>query len=384
MGRKIRQKLAKETALFEAQMAELQKKALPKKQPKRAAPINLPAACTRYPHQRPIAAFKCSSCSPARRSVQLLKHLYCPCPVPSWLLDWMVCEGANETAAPAHERSVALLMSIIYEMGGGRSPRHILKPYLSKAEMALFFKLRGPAALGATVFAYFVYCRARARGLPEPVCLKLVQLTSEVHLDKADIYEFIQRFIEFCATREINALSAQDIWDYLTCNQLIGNFSFKGRTLASMLNLVNAWHDELNREAIALAANRLRNDWRVIQAKIDDLKMVYKEAHGIPGEWTVLDKQTGQSIEVLQLKKYTELINEGRAMHNCVASYHRVCAQNSCQIYSLRIAGERKATVEVSCNIVVQARGSCNRALTGYPLQCLRKWMGKFNLKEGF
>lgn len=384
MGKSIRLKRQREEALYNAQMAELQKKTLPKKQNKRSAPINLPAICTQYPHQRSIDSFKSSSCSPARRSAQLLRHLYCAYQVPSWLIDWMVREGANETASPAHERSVALLMSIIYEIGSGRSPRHILKPYFSKAEMALFFKLRGPADMGITAFAHFVYCRARAKGLPDPVCLKFVQLTSEIRLDRADVYEFVQRFVDFCATRAVNAVSVQDIWDYLSCNRLVGKFSFKGRTLASMLNLVNAWHDELNRDARALADNRIRNDWHAIQYRVEALKMVYKEACGIPGKWSVVDSQTGQPVEVLQLTKYAELINEGRAMHNCVAAYHQRCAQNSCQIFSLRIAGERKATIEVRDKTVVQARGNCNQNLAPHPLQCLRKWMGKFNLKEGF
>lgn len=383
MGKKTRQKLAKEAARFDAQMAALQKKALPKKRSKRAAPINLPAVCGKYPHQRPIEGFKASSRSPAKRSAQLLGYLYCPYAVPSWLTDWIVCESAEESSSAAHERSVALLMSIIYEMGSGRSPRHILKPYLSKAETALFFKLRGPAIIGITAFAHFIYCKARAKGLPEPACLKLARLTSDTRLDKADIFEFARIFVEFCAAREANQVSIQDIWDYLSCNRLVGNFSFKGRTLASMLDLVNSWHEELNRDARMLVNGRIRNDWRGIQSIVNNMKMVYKAASGISVQWKTLDK-TGKLIEVFQLAKYIELVNEGRAMHNCVAGFHQRCAQNSCQIFSLRIDGERKATIELAGNTVAQARGSCNKSLTGYPLQCLRKWMSKFKLAEGF
>lgn len=384
MGKKIRLKLAKEAALYDAQMAELQKRPLPRKQNKRAAPIELPAICERYPSQKPRTDFKSSSCSPARRARQLLSYLYCSYPVPGWLMDWMVCEGTEETVSPAHERSVALLMSIIYEMGNGRSPRNILKPYLSKTEMGLFFRLRAPEDMGTTAYSHFVYCKALAKGLPEPVCARLAKVTAEIRLDKSEVFDFVQSFMEFCARREANAISVQDIWDYLNCNKLVGNFSFKGRTLASMLNLVNAWHDELNRDAKILAANRATADWRAIQSRVDDLKIVYKAANGIPASWDVMDNKTGKLIQVLQLTKYAELINEGRAMHNCVASYHHSCAQNVCAIFSLRIDGERKATIEVRNKAVVQARGSCNRSLTGYPLQCLRKWMSKFKLEEAF
>lgn len=78
-------------------MAVLQRRALPKKQNKGLAPINLPAVCTRYPHQKPIEDFKSSSCSPARRARQLINYLYCSYPVPGWLMDWLVCEGEKET-----------------------------------------------------------------------------------------------------------------------------------------------------------------------------------------------------------------------------------------------------------------------------------------------
>lgn len=384
MGRKIRLKQEKAEALYDAQMAALQKKTLPKKQNKRAAPINLPAICSKYPYQRPIADFKTSSCSPARRSSQLLKHLYCQYHVPSWLIDWIVRECAYETDSPAHERSVALLMAIIYEMGSGRSPRNLLKSYLSKAEMSLFFKLGTPYNLEITAFAHFVYCKARARQLPENVCAMLVKVASEIRLDRFETLNFLQSFVEFCATREVNAISVQDIWDYLSCNRLVGKFSFKGRTLASILNLVNTWHDELNRERRILGNGINTNGWRAIQSQVDNLRMVYSAAPGVPEYWNCTDGKTGKSVEVRQLKKYIELINEGRAMHNCVAGYHQRCAQNSSFIFSLIIEGERKATIEVCGKTVVQARGKCNHTLADYPLYCLRKWMGRFNLKEGF
>lgn len=384
MGKKIRFKYEREAALYADQMAVLKQRSAPKKQNKRAAPINLPAVCSTYPFQRPVASFKCSLCSSERRSAQLLKYLYCIYAVPAWLIDWLVRESPAELNSAAHERSVSLLMSIIYEMGGGRSPRNILKPYLSKSEMSLFFKIGLPANPRITVFGHFVYCKARAKGLAETVCLSLAKVADEQRLDKPDIFSFVQSFVEFCAAREVNQLSVQDIWDYLRSNRLIGAFSFKGRTLASMLNLVNSWHEALNREARILAPNRYTKDWNKMQAFIEDLKIEYKSASGIPRSWNIIDKNTSMPIEIRQLTKYTELINEGRAMHHCVATYHHACIQNSCYIFALRIAGERKATIEVRGNRVVQARGHCNGRVTGFPLQCLRKWMLKFKLYEEF
>ena len=279
---------------------------------------------------------------PGRRSAQLLKYLYCTYAIPAWLMDWLLCEGTVELASAAHERSLALLMSIVYEMGNGRSPRPILRPYLSKAEMAIFFRTGRPADLQTTAFSHFVYCKALARGLPRPVCARLAHVASEARLDKLKIFQFVQNFVEFCAVREVNQISVQDIWDYLRCNQLIGVFSFKGRTLSSMLNLVNTWHEMLNREARILAPNRFAKDWRAMQDRVCDLKIVYKNASGIPETWSTWDAQSCMPVEVRQLTRYTELINEGRAMHNCVAGYHQRCAQNSCSIFSLRIGANAR------------------------------------------
>ena len=74
---------------------------------------------------------------------------------------------------------------------------------------------------------------------------------------------------------------------------------------------------------------------------------MYKRARGIPVYWGMEDKKPGRKIEVLQLTKYIDLINESRATHNCVASYHQRCSQNSSYIFSLRIDGVRQATIEV-------------------------------------
>lgn len=298
MGKKIRFKEETAAALYDAQMSVLRQKKSSKKQKKRQAPIFLPAICNIYPPLRPLADFKCSSCSGFRRSNQLVKYLYCRYAIPAWLIEWFVSEGVEELNSAAHERSIALLMSIISEMGWGCSPRNILKPYLSKTEMTLFFKIGKPGNLRNTIFGHFVYCKAMAKGLSEPVCVKLAQLSAEQRLDKKKIFQFVQCFIEFCATRDVNAIAAQDIWDFLRCNKLLANFSFKGRTLASMLNLVNAWHEALNREMRILQPYGSNDGWAYLQARIDDLKIEYKKARGIPSSWIATDPHTHAAVEV--------------------------------------------------------------------------------------
>lgn len=380
MGKKIRGKERQKEELIEAQMAALRNRPDSKKRNKKESAISLPAICGKYFFQGPIETFKCSSYSPFRRLTQLLKHLYCLYPVPGWLIDWLAFESEFEIENAAHERSVALLMSIIFEIGCGRSPRHILKPYLSKAENAAFFKSGAPKDKRITIFAHFIYCKALAKGLAQSVGLKLAQVASDQRLDKPEIFTFMENFIEFCASREVNALSVQDIWDYLRCNNLVGAFSFKGRTLASALNLVNAWHENLIREARALGQQRIDNNWAARQALIANMNIKYSAIRGIPPAWKLHDKLREVEVEMRQIGNYTDLVNEGRAMRHCVASYHSLCERDICAIFSLRINGERTGTIEVRGKNVVQARGPCNRELDKYSLKCLRNWMVKFKV----
>lgn len=153
------------------------------------------------------------------------------------------------------------------------------------------------------------------------------------------------------------------------------NLTMSRRTAESLLRQVESWHGEL----------------RVVRA--NDKR--FWKASGIPG----LTVQTGprddpsrQTIWMFrELLSGQDLIDNGRALKHCVASYAHSCARGACSIWSLesRIAsdeGRREPvlTIEVdAARTVVQARGRANRRPSEQEKSVLESWMKKAALKPG-
>jgi hypothetical protein len=95
--------------------------------------------------------------------------------------------------------------------------------------------------------------------------------------------------------------------------------------------------------------------------------------------WTFRELLSGQ-----------DLIDNGRALKHCVASYAHSCARGACSIWSLETRdgdarrGDPVLTVEVDANrVVVQARGHANRRPSAQEKTVLETWMKKAALKPG-
>jgi hypothetical protein len=96
--------------------------------------------------------------------------------------------------------------------------------------------------------------------------------------------------------------------------------------------------------------------------------------HGL--DW---ERREGERViwSLRELTTSKDLLEEGRAMRHCVASYAYRCVQNHSAIFSLRAGEERKLTVELDLHHrrIVQARGSCNRAATPAEEEALARWL---------
>lgn len=82
-----------------------------------------------------------------------------------------------------------------------------------------------------------------------------------------------------------------------------------------------------------------------------------------PAQWIEDDETNGYKFKYLNNEQ--ALINEGRAMEHCVASYAWRCRDNNCQIYSVTKNGKRIGTLELIEGFPVkfmvnQFRGKCN------------------------
>ncbi|NOT42545.1 MAG: hypothetical protein HOP13_18880 [Alphaproteobacteria bacterium] len=152
------------------------------------------------------------------------------------------------------------------------------------------------------------------------------------------------------------------------------NLTMTRRTPDSLLRQVEDWHGAL----------------RAVRANADR----FWKTSGIPG--LTLQKGSRDDPDRLQLWTFRELlsgqdlIDNGRALKHCVASYAHSCARGACSIWSLemRMGNERRGdpvlTVEVDANrVVVQARGRANRRPDEGEQAMLETWMKKGALKPG-
>lgn len=148
------------------------------------------------------------------------------------------------------------------------------------------------------------------------------------------------------------------------------DFSMKGRTLASLMRLVERWHRELG-STVGARLRWARSRYRPVVFE-DQLG----EGEEQPVRW-----------EFIELSDSDALRHEGAALQHCVASYDYWCANGSSRIWSLRRRSARNrvrsvATIEIDQRrqAIVQARGYRNRPVSGKPLSLLREWASRERL----
>ncbi len=147
------------------------------------------------------------------------------------------------------------------------------------------------------------------------------------------------------------------------------DYDLKGRTVDSLLKAMRDWHRDLNVSKVDLSA-------RQVPYEIRHRPLEYE------------DPNFGRPLiyNILPVKNYGALIEEGRKMHHCVASYHPSILRGSTEIWSMSVldAGlerTRLATIEVSVldKRIVQFRGPCNAPAKDWHI--LNRWASINNLQ---
>jgi hypothetical protein len=176
-------------------------------------------------------------------------------------------------------------------------------------------------------------------------------------------FKFIKEMITFFCKYDIAQIKDNfiELFDYFS--HLEYKFSFKNRTLNSIIQLCNAWHQE-----------------RIIMAKGFVENREWKELLNMQGE----NIFRGWIIE--ELCTSNQLVREGNRMSHCVASYVSKCIEGKCHIFSIynNIIYER-ATIEVVGKKIIQIRGKFNAAPSKSCLQAIRDWAMRYQLtKSGY
>jgi hypothetical protein len=145
-----------------------------------------------------------------------------------------------------------------------------------------------------------------------------------------------------------NPASAGPIVDFLNVNPI----DLSGRTEASVMRRVEAWHETL---------------YRPRRPVVNELTVfpTVRLSTQLPGfaDWTVS-----------QLTTPMQLWDEGRTMRHCVWSYRRRAADGSCSIWSIREHGVRRLTIEMQRGRIVQVRGPKNRTADPAESRVVQAW----------
>jgi hypothetical protein len=134
-------------------------------------------------------------------------------------------------------------------------------------------------------------------------------------------------------------------------------FSMKGRNMDALIEATHAWHKELGKESkLDLTAT-----WK------DSPIRPYRVQEGNPERFLRI-------YEIIEITSAKELHAEGKTMHHCVFSYLHSCIKGNCSIFSLRLNGDRMATIEIRNNAIVQVRGSRNSKVVEKAALLISNW----------
>lgn len=190
--------------------------------------------------------------------------------------------------------------------------------------------------------------------------------------------------VRFFTQHDVPLKQINDLCDYIFRKAVItedGKFnhewSFRGRTPASLEKQMIDWHHELRRAQSIGGGN-----WEGIT--IPDTIYEKVRAKSPAGRDVFVDWR------VSQIKTGDELAKEGTAMHHCVASYKQSCLRGTTGIFSVRSSlhgcssWERHLTVEVIRGgaglSVVQVRGFANRAAKPDERAIVKQWANEHDL----
>lgn len=142
-----------------------------------------------------------------------------------------------------------------------------------------------------------------------------------------------------------------------------GPIDLSGRTAASILRLSDQWHREVARASGTVV------DRRWAKCSLMEGSYTTGKAH---------ERSTWKVVELLSLQ---DLVDEGRILQHCVATYDRACSKRTTAIFSIRtedVIGnvERSGTIEVQLHTsrVVQAKAKRNTQLKQPARAILEKW----------
>lgn len=325
--------------------------------------------------RRSVATYHGRSYNLSKQILDLAKHLFVLFPTPQFLYrailskqghslvfdynDWEP-DGWKENRNERYVRWFA-----VTAQGGSLAKE--MKGILTKKEV--FWFLKAPAE--NTIERNLFWARCAAVGISLPMCQVLTEQLGSQELQSAlgsrrdDLIRFYA-----CQVENMKGNDFQEITDFVRAMIRTPEFSFKGRTLGSMMTLSEAWH---------------RNMYSVRVGKYENWPQTYES-------WTHKDKKC--TVHAVEMINNRALADEGRRQHHCVFSYTHSCVRGWSKIVSIRwvlgsesmddltnIASRITLEIRPSSREIVQIRGKHNRRAEDSEMKVIRLWAADHGLR---
>jgi len=309
-----------------------------------------------------INDWKCKTYNLERKKIDLIKFLLVKYKVPNFLYSIF---NNHYDKNPGNYTSDMLLLFV--DLAQGNSPRYILKNYLSKSESKIFLNSKDDDIIKSIWVSksesYKLDVKISNAILSKNIDI-IYQLYFKRKIDK-DAIKFWESVLLFFA-RYNGKLAPVDIIDLSDYIRTLPNiFSFKGRTLKSVMTLSSQWHKDIIKSR---GAPKELDVWSGL--KINNWSGIVKH-NKIDNPWSIT-----------QIKNNVDLYNEGKNQCHCVFSYKGACKTGHTAIFSLKNLDQRSCTIEVNNSYQVgQIRGKRNRKATDEEMSVIKIWAKKNHLK---
>lgn len=300
--------------------------------------------------------FKISSKSSNRtkKVIMLAKFLFAKYKTPKILEQvWDINQKSNARALEYRKWFVCVGT-------GGSLHKEYLNTFLTKKESHFFINC---PFTDISVDAAIVYSIAMAETSNAGLALRIAKSELATVNIRDEFWRNVVRFFAQKDKTPKSIVEINDLLDFLKAEKnnnpkfsIFGN----GWTLASLKKRMVDWHYELSR-----AKEMGSYKW---------------DGHAIPNfQYIKHEGKTNQEIWTIdQILTSKELLAEGKAQRHCVYSYRDGCRSSRISIWSMKMNGKRKVTIEVQNNgNIVQARRFSNILVKPEEDNLIREWANK-------
>ncbi|GLH81163.1 hypothetical protein SSBR45G_60720 [Bradyrhizobium sp. SSBR45G] len=308
----------------------------------------------------------------ARLRLAAARHLFARYPVAPHLEQiWIDAAGLGHDEISLRKRWY------IVAAGGGSLYKAGASAWLSRKEVHAFLNPLGQVGFDEAIW------QAIARSTTDDPALVARIARSRIARTPRGELAFWREAAQFFCAQPTTGEEIDDLCDYIAHRRRgERKFSLKGRSLAALRRLMNAWHRDLAVIArIEAARQRALMAQQRTAARAAELPAHWPGAPLQDWSWSPSPKAGAKRDEyvVTQLRTAEDLVAESRAMRHCVASYASKCIAGYASIWALRYRHatrtERLLTIELDRqHRAVQVRGFANRVAHPDERKVLERW----------